>query len=194
MYDVLNVLCVPQDWELTSGRAASDDGEEGSSVVAHPAIPAALPSAQEVLDVIASHSSSKIGVPDAAILRGVDAAAAAAADANSTAAAPTPDLAADVPASVTTSVINEVFEMGYRPDLQQPQQAKQQTSEGLAHAKFWDRQIAEGKLSMLPEITIMHVNIMAWGESGLGKTVSVCRFLSLAMHVQAAQPGRCVGQ
>jgi hypothetical protein len=148
------------------------------------------------LAVVESYSSSS-GDPDAVIPRG---SAPAAADADAAAAVPaiSNSVPSAAPASVTTTLVNEVLENGHRPEVQpQQQQPKQQLPEDLARAKFWDKQIAAGQLSMLPEITIMHVNIMAWGESGLGKTVSSMQSARLAMHMAAPaslqlHPWQCV--
>lgn len=171
-----------QDWELTSGRAGSEATiEDGASQEHDQGLPAVFPNAQELLTVIESHSS-RSGDPDASIPRG---SAPPAADADATAIHALSDsITNTAPASVTTTLVNEVLENGHRPEVQPPQQQqpRQQLPEDLARAKFWDKQIAAGQLSMLPEITIMHVNIMAWGESGLGKTVSLYRADRLAMH------------
>lgn len=40
-------------------------------------------------------------------------------------------------------------------------------------ASFWDQQIAQGNLSMCSVKYPTHVNVMLYGESGLGKTVSM---------------------
>ena len=159
----------PQDWTelLTSASRASDGGESDAA-----GEDSALPTAREVLAAIEA-STECIDAPGdlaAPLPRGSGPAAA------------TADVAAATtlpPASATTSILNELLESGcgHRlPEQQQQQSSKtvpthQPSSEDLVRAKYWDKQIAEGNLSMLPEITIMHVNIMAWGESGLGKTV-----------------------
>lgn len=73
------------------------------------------------------------------------------------------------PQSVNTSLLHDLLESGgHRPQQQQQQQP---APEDVTRARFWDKQIADGNLSMLPEITTMQVNIMSRGESGLGKTV-----------------------
>jgi hypothetical protein len=41
-----------------------------------------------------------------------------------------------------------------------------------ADTRFWDRQIAQGSLSMSNLHYPTYVNVMLYGESGLGKTVS----------------------
>jgi hypothetical protein len=172
-----------QDWELTSGRAASSASNDAASEEQNLGIPAALPSAQELLDAI--NLDAPISMHNGDTLPLSTSAQAAAAGVSMQLASPL-EVATAAPASVTTSVLNNVLEKGH-VSLLQPQQQQQQTQqaqqwapEELAHAKFWDKQIEDGKLSMLPDITIMHVNIMAWGESGLGKTVSGCHWPSLA--------------
>lgn len=164
-----------QDWELTSGRAASSASDDAASEEVDHGIPAALPTAQELLDAIKPDATVSMH-PGATLPVSTPAQAAAAGV--SMQMHSLPKAAPEAPASITTSVLNNVLENGHVSLLQpqQPQQTQQQIQhwapEELAHAKFWDKQIAEGKLSMLPDTTIMHINIMAWGESGLGKTVS----------------------
>jgi transcriptional regulator with AAA-type ATPase domain len=46
-----------------------------------------------------------------------------------------------------------------------------------ADARFWDRQIAQGSLSMCNLHYPTYVNVMLYGESGLGKTVSIVKGL-----------------
>lgn len=154
-----------QDWELTSGGCDKDDAiSETSDMQANQDSLGKLPTAQEVLAAIEAQSGSE--QPSMIVPRG---SGIAAADGDAAAAVEAP--IAGAPASVTTSIINEFLESGgHRPEQAQQQQ-QQPAPEEIARAKWWDKQIAEGNLSMLPEITIMHVNIMAWGESGLGKTV-----------------------
>jgi hypothetical protein len=48
--------------------------------------------------------------------------------------------------------------------MKQPSEAQQ--------ASFWDQQIANGNLSMCSVKYPTYVNVMLYGESGLGKTVS----------------------
>jgi transcriptional regulator with AAA-type ATPase domain len=50
------------------------------------------------------------------------------------------------------------------PRGKQPSEAQQ--------ASFWDNQIANGNLSMCSVKYPTYVNVMLYGESGLGKTVS----------------------
>lgn len=44
-------------------------------------------------------------------------------------------------------------------------------------ASFWDQQIANGNLSMCSVKYPTYVNVMLYGESGLGKTVSAAASL-----------------
>ena len=66
-----------------------------------------------------------------------------------------------------TTQLNLVLETGQS-------QQQQVQSEALAQAKFWDKQINQGKLSMVPRRVNVHTNIVVMGESGLGKTVRKC--------------------
>lgn len=146
---------------------------------AHQETSGALPTAEEVLAAIEAHADPSD--EPSGILRGSSSAATAAVENAEEAVSEAPN----APASVTTTIINELLESGgHRPEpvLQQQQPQQQQHSpESIARAKWWDKQIAEGNLSMLPEITTMHVNIMAWGESGLGKTVRLWCNLGLCL-------------
>jgi hypothetical protein len=178
---MLRLYCVTvlQDWELTSGRAASSASDDAASEEVDHSTPAALPRAQELLDAI--NSDTAVSMHHVGTLPG-STPAHAAAEGESMQMHSLPNTAPDAPASVTTSVLNNVLENVHvsllQPQQQQhqtqqtQQQTKQSAAEELAHAKYWDKQLADGKLSMLPDTTIMNINIMAWGESGLGKTVS----------------------
>lgn len=148
---------IAQDWELTSGHAASITSDEISTQQPSSLGPFISKDNEEVYEAanLAEHGTN------ARVPRGSQPGSAASAGMSAFDAL---GAVSDTPESVRTSVVNGVLETGAKPDAQQ-------RPEDLAQAKFWDRQIAEGKLSMLSKISLMHVNIMAWGESGLGKTV-----------------------
>lgn len=148
-----------QDWELTSAHAASIASDEVSTTQQPSGSQG--PFSKDNVEAIEAATLAENGT-NARVPRGSQPGSAASAG---TSAFDALGAVSDTPESVRTSIVNGVLETGAKPDAQQ-------RPEDLAQAKFWDRQIAEGKLSMLSKISLMHVNIMAWGESGLGKTVS----------------------
>jgi hypothetical protein len=139
----------------------------------------ALPTARELAAAFQTHLYLRDEHPG--ILRGstlaADSTSVAAADADAAVSK-----APKTPMSISTTVINEILEsVVHRPapmQQQQPQpmqqqqpQPQQQSIESTAHVKYMDMQIAEGNLIMKPGRKIEYMNIMTFGESGLGKTV-----------------------
>jgi transcriptional regulator with AAA-type ATPase domain len=67
-------------------------------------------------------------------------------------------------AATLASSVNTQMHMPTASRVKQPSEAQQ--------ASFWDQQIANGNLSMCSVKYPTYVNVMLYGESGLGKTVS----------------------
>jgi transcriptional regulator with AAA-type ATPase domain len=55
--------------------------------------------------------------------------------------------------------------------MQMPAAHKAKRPSEAQQASFWDQQIANGNLSMCSVKYPTYVNVMLYGESGLGKTV-----------------------
>lgn len=133
----------------------------------------ALPTAREFIAAIQANAGP-IGEPSGTLHpRGnspaADSTTVAAANADAAASE-----APNAPASVTTTIINELLESGVpmpAPMQQQQPQLQQQSPSNIAQVKYMDQQIAEGNLIRRPGRKIEYMNIMTFGESGLGKTV-----------------------
>jgi hypothetical protein len=165
-----------QDWELTSAREARS---ETSDMEAQQVISGALPTAREL--VAAFQTNLDLRDEHSGILRG----STLAADSTTVAAANADAVvseAPNTPMSISTTIINEIVESIVhkpapmqqwqpQPMQQQQPQPQQHPPENTAHVKYLDMQIAEGNLIMRPGRKIEYMNIMTFGESGLGKTV-----------------------
>lgn len=157
-----------QDWELTSAREARS---ETSDMEAQQVISGASPTARELVAAFQTNLDLRDEHPG--ILRGstlaADSTTVAAADADAVVSE-----APNTPMSISTTIINEIVESVVHqpaPMQQQQPQPQQHPPENTALVKYLDMQIAEGNLIMRPGRKIEYMNIMTFGESGLGKTV-----------------------
>lgn len=81
-------------------------------------------------------------------------------------------LNASAPGSVPSSLLNALLESQALSQQQQNSSTTNNNATASPEARFWDSQMSQGRVSMLPRKLSLHTNIMVVGQSGLGKTVS----------------------